>query len=232
MKIILNSKYEHLREYLKNLEYHFMHDGKEIFRDRNVVKTLEVDGLKLCVKKYASPSLPGKIAQRLYKTPKGKKAYYRPLQLRERGIDSPEPVAFVKYRKGFVSATTYFVSLYSDYRYNMVDALSLPASERDDLIVAFARFAARLHERGFLHRDFSSSNILYDVVGGKYRFALIDTNSIRTGRPINVERGCKNLAQLAGDDEFFNKLAKAYAEVRGEDALTCIEIIQKMWKKK
>ena len=74
MKIILNSKYEHLREYLKNLEYHFMHDGKEIFRDRNVVKTLEVDGLKLCVKKYASPSLPGKIAQRLYKTPKGKKA--------------------------------------------------------------------------------------------------------------------------------------------------------------
>jgi hypothetical protein len=69
------------------------------------------------------------------------------------------------------------------------------------------------------------------VVGGKYRFALIDTNSIRTGRPINVERGCKNLAQLAGDDEFFNKLAKAYAEVRGEDALTCIEIIQKMWKK-
>lgn len=231
MKIILNSKYEHLREYLKNLEHHFVHDGKEIFRDRNVVKTLEVDGLKLCVKKYASPSLPGKIAQRLYKTPKGKKAYYRPLQLRERGFESPEPVAFVKYHKGLVGATTYFVCLYSNYRYNMVDALSIPASERDDLIVAFARFVARLHERGFLHRDFSSSNVLYDVVNEKFRFALIDTNSIRTGRPVSVERGCENLAQLAGDDEFFTKLAKEYAGARNADPLKCLEIIQREWKK-
>jgi len=231
MKIILNPKYEHLREYLKNLEYHFVHDGKEIYRDRNIVKTIVVDGLKLCVKKYASPSLPGKIAQRIYKTPKGKKAYYRPLQLRERGIESPEPVAFVKYTKGLVGSTTYFVCLYSEYRYNMVDALSLPASERDELITAFARFVARLHERGFLHRAFSSTNVLYDFVGGKYRFTLIDTNSIRTGRPINVERGCVNLAQLAGDDEFFTKLAREYALVRGENPLKCIEIIQRAWKK-
>ena len=49
MKIILNPKYEHLRSYLTHLEEHFERDGKEIFRDRNILRTLQVGDLSLCV---------------------------------------------------------------------------------------------------------------------------------------------------------------------------------------
>ena len=227
MKIILNPKYEHLRDYLTRLEEHFDHEGKEIFRDRNVIRTLQTNGLTLCVKRYAPPSLRGRLAVKLYKTPKGKKAYFRPLQLRERGYESPEPVAFVKYNKGLVTSVTYFVSLLSKYRYSLASITDLSDDERHEVTDSFARFAARLHEDGFLHRDFSSSNILFDKVGDRYRFDLVDTNSLRTGRPVSVEKGCANFSRLIGDNEFFSELARVYAEARKADPDYCRRLIDK-----
>ena len=179
MKIILNPKYEFLRDYLSHLEEHFEKEGKEIFRDRNVLRTLQVGGLTLCVKRYAPTTLRDRLSCRAYRTSKAKRAYFKPLELRERG----------------------------------------------ELVRSFAHFAARLHEDGFLHRDFSSSNILFDKVNGRFHFALIDTNSMRTGRPVSVERGCASLGQLTGDDTFFSALAREYAAARGADRRRCEEWI-------
>lgn len=227
MKIILNPKYERLRDYLTHIDEHFDKEGKEIYRDRNVLRTLQVDGLTLCVKRYAPLSLRGSLAVQFYKTSKGKKAYMRPLELRERGFESPEPIAFVKYPKGWMKTTTYFVCLHSDYRYSLSHIMDFPPEERREVTLAFARFAARLHEEGFLHRDFSASNILFDMVNGRYHFALIDTNSMRIGRPVSVEKGCSNFSRLTGDDNFYSLLAEEYAKARGADVETCQACIAK-----
>lgn len=225
MKIILNPKYEFLRDYLLHLEEHFEKEGKEIFRDRNVLRTLQVDGLTLCVKRYAPTTLRDRLSFRSYKMSKAKRAYFKPLELRERGFESPEPVAFVCSPHGWLRSTNYFVCLHSDYRYSLASVATLPEAERGELVRSFAHFAARLHEDGFLHRDFSSSNILFDKVNGRFHFALIDTNSMRTGRPVSVERGCANLGQLTGDDAFFSALAREYAAARGADCRRCEEWI-------
>lgn len=225
MKIILNPKYERLREYLLHIDEHFEKDGHEIHRDRNVIRTLKVDGLALCVKRYASPSLPGRLACKLYKSPKGKRAYMSPIRLRERGFESPEPVAFVKYSKGWFNSTSYFVCLQSAYRYSMADIMQLPEEKRNDVTLHFARYAARLHQDGFLHRDFSAGNILFDMVKGRYHFALIDTNSMKCGRPVSIEKGCENFARLEGDSAFFHTLGTAYAEERKAEAEKCIQLI-------
>ncbi len=227
MKIILNPKYERLRDYLTHIEEHFNREGKEIHRDRNVLRTLKVDGLTLCVKRYAPLSLKNRLAVKLYKTSKGKRAYFTPLSLRERGFDSPEPIAFVKYPKGWTHTTTYFVCLHSNYRFSLSGIMDFPEEERREVTRSFARFAARLHEDGFLHRDFSPDNILFDTVNDRYRFTLIDTNSMRIGRPVSIEKGCANFALLTGDDEFFQLLAQEYALARKADAGVCLQLIQK-----
>lgn len=227
MKIILNPKYEHLRAYLSHIEEHFERDGKDLYSDRNVIRTLNVDGVKLCVKRYGPLSLRGRLAVKIYKASKGKKAYFRPLELRERGFESPEPVAFVKYNRGLITSTTYFVCLLSDYRHNLGNVSALSEEERNAVIEHFARFAARLHEDGFLHRDFSSDNILYDKVNDRYHFALIDTNSLRTGRPVSIEKGCANFARLLGDEDFFTRLADAYARARNADPALCRELVMR-----
>lgn len=225
MKIILNPKYEHLRGYLEHINEHFERDGHEIHRGRNVLRTLQTEGLVLCVKRYASPSLPGRLACKLYKTPKGKKAYLSPLLLRERGFESPEPIAFVKYSKGWFDSTTYFVCLHSSYKHSMADIMTLPAEEQDEVIQAFARHAARLHREGFLHRDFSAGNILFDKIKDRYRFTLIDTNSMKCGRPVSIEKGCANFARLAGDDDVLRKIALAYAAEQNADGEQCCTLI-------
>ena len=225
MKITLNPKYESLRGYLTHLEEHFDNEGQEIPSGRNVIRTLTVGGLTLCVKRYARPSLRRRVQQFLYKSDKAKLAYVRPMLLRERGFESPEPVARVTYRTGLLGATTYFVCLHSSYRYSMASALQLPTGELQEVIAHFARFAARLHEGGFLHRDFSSTNILYDIIDGRYHFSLIDTNSMRCGQPVTLEAGCRNLAQLTGDDAFFALLAQHYADERHADASHCARLI-------
>ena len=225
MKMIVNPKYERLRDYLRSINVHFEHEGREIHSGRNIIKTLRVDGLTLCVKHYAQPSLRERLACALYKSSKAKRAYMAPLLLRERGFESPDPVAFVTYHTGLLKTSSYFICLQSDYRYSMCDVELLPAQERTEVIQAFARFAARLHEDGFLHRDFSSGNILYDRRGDRLHFALVDTNTVRSGRAVSLEKGCANLAHLSGSPAFFHELAGAYAAERGADAALCERLI-------
>ena len=225
MKIILNPKYEKLRPYLLHLEEHFENDGKELHSGRNVIRTLQAEGLTLCVKRFAPPSLRRKVQQTLYKKSKGKLAYLSPLLLRERGFESPESIAFVRYHHGLWHSTTYFVSLLSSYRYNMQTLLDEPVEVQHEVIKQFARYVAHLHEDGFLHRDFSSTNILYDKIDNRYHFSLVDTNNIKCGSAVSIETGCKNLAQLSGNDAFFALLAECYATERKADAIKCAQYI-------
>lgn len=232
MKILLNPKYEHLREYMMHLEEHFNQDGEDIHNDRNHLKKLRVEGLTLCVKKFAPTPKARRLKEILYKASKGKQAYLRPMLLRERGFESPESIALVKYRKGLLGQTTYFVCLHSPYRFSMADLHTLEAGKQQEVIAHFARYAAHLHEGGFLHRDFSSSNILYDVIDGRYHFSLIDTNNIKCGAAVHLEEGCKNLGQLSGDDAFFKELATRYAHERHADAARCLDLINEARHKK
>lgn len=219
MKITLNKKYEHLRPYLLHIEEHFEQEGHEIYRDRNVLRTLRVGELTLCVKRYAhTPLLRSGNAGPSHK---GRQAYFRPLQLRERGYESPEPVAYVVIRKGLLKRDTYFVCLHSPYRYTLQDVGELPAEQQQRVAEAFARWAARLHSDGFLHRDFSGSNILFDKVNERYHFALVDTNSLRRSRSVSPAHGLENLRLVGGPAPFRATVARVYAEARGLDPARC-----------
>lgn len=226
MRLILNPKYKHLREYIEHIDEHFEHEGHEIHRDRNVIRTLQVDGLTLCVKRYSKNSLTNRVAIKLrVRSSRARKAYIRPLLLRERGFESPEPVAFVRYNTGFINSVSYFICLKSKYDLSMADIMSLDDEERSEVTQAFARYAAHLHKNGFLHRDFSPDNILFgrveDKLGSRIRFSLIDTNSMRCGRSVSVKKGCSNFARLIGDEAFFRHLADWYADARGADREEC-----------
>lgn len=226
MRLILNPKYKHLREYIEHIDDHFEHEGHEIHRDRNVIRTLQVDGLTLCVKRYSKNSLTNRVAIKLrVRSSRARKAYIRPLLLKERGFESPEPVAFVRYNTGIINSVSYFICLKSKYDKSMADIMDLPAETREDVTRSFALYAAHLHKNGFLHRDFSPDNILFgrveDKLGSRIRFSLIDTNSMRCGRSVSVKKGCSNFARLMGDDAFFRRLADCYAEARQADPEEC-----------
>lgn len=230
MRLIINPRYKHLLEYIEHIDEHFEHEGHEIHRDRNVIRTLQVGELTLCVKRYGKASFPARLATKLrVKSSKARKAYIRPLLLKERGFHSPEPVAFVRYNRGLINSESYFICLKSAFNQSMADIMDLEPDERKEITEAFARYAAHLHKNGFLHRDFSADNILFgrivDALGERIRFSLIDTNSMRCGRSVGIKKGCANFARLEGDDSFFTLLANAYAKARNADADECLRLI-------
>lgn len=132
MRIVLNPKYQHLREYLEHIDEHFAH-GRELHRGRNLLRTLQVDGLTLVVKRYGKMPLTNRLATRLYKSPKAKNAYVKSLLLKERSFESPEPVAFVTIRENWLNSQTYFVCLHSNYRYSMKDIDTLDSDFREEI---------------------------------------------------------------------------------------------------
>ena len=74
--------------------------------------------------------------------------------------------------------------------------------------------------------------MLYDKVGDRYHFSLIDTNSMKCGRAVSLESGCRNLAQLSGDEDFFHLLAQTYASLRHADPERCERLINEARKKR
>ena len=52
MHIVLNPKYDRLREQLVQAVRNFDSVGQEIYHARNVIRLIEIDGCRLAVKRY------------------------------------------------------------------------------------------------------------------------------------------------------------------------------------
>lgn len=234
MKLILNPDYEHLRGYLLDIGRHFETEGREIHRGRNSIRVCVADGLELNVKRYGIPSLFNRFVYSFLRKPKGLRAYRYPQVLLARGFETPVPVAYIEERHGGLIGRSYFVSLQCPYRRRFYEFGDASVAGCADVVRAFARFTARLHEAGILHLDYSPGNILFDSVGGEWRFSLIDTNRMRFGT-VSVERGCRNLARLWGQPDFFRLLADTYAAERGADAGMCrrwtMQARERFWRR-
>ncbi len=219
MEMIINPKYENLRDFLVHIDKHFA-TGREIHRGRNVLRIVDGPDFPINVKRYRVPAFPNRIIYTFLRSSKGRRAYFNPLKLRERGIESPEPIAYLAYKHHGLLSTTYFVSRQCPYTRRFYEFGDADPDAVADIIRAFARFIARAHMEGILHRDLSPGNILFDNVDGTWRFSLVDTNRMHFG-PVSVSQGCANFARLWGQKGFFEILADEYAACRGADPAQC-----------
>lgn len=217
--------YESLRPFIEALPQCFEEEGRIIYEGRNTVKVMEVDGYRLNVKRFLIPrSLSERIKRSYLRRSKCREAYLHALHLLEKGFETPQPIAYVEERKKGLIAYSYYVSFQSPYSHTFYELEESEIEECKDVIVSFARFTARLHEAGFLHKDYSPGNILFDRIDGIYHFSLVDINRMRLGK-VSMKRGCKNFRKLWGKKELFFCMAKEYARMRGFDEKECANLI-------
>ncbi len=224
MRVIINPKYYHLEESIKRIPELFEKQGRVLYDRRNLIKEMLLeDSLLINVKRYGVPKLINRIAYSFFRQPKGERAFIYPQILLQKGFETPEPIAYIEFKKNGLIDYSYFVSVQCPYQrtfYEFGDA-DPNSGECVDIIRAFAHYTASLHENGILHQDYSPGNILFNKIGNNYRFSLVDLNRMTFGE-VGLEAGCANFARLWGQKEFFVQLAKAYAKARHWDEAYCV----------
>ncbi|WP_321478896.1 lipopolysaccharide kinase InaA family protein [uncultured Bacteroides sp.] len=234
MTVLLNPSFNHLRKSIESIPERFENEGKIIYRGRNLIKVMSIEGVDINVKRYAIPMLFNRIIYSFFRSPKGRRAFDYPKLLLEKGFQTPMPIAYIEKRRYGLIQHSYFISLQCPYKRNFYEFGDADITECTEVVKAFAHYTACLHEAGILHRDYSPGNILFDKVEGKYQFSLVDINRMSFGK-VSIKNGCANFARLWGQIPFFKYIAKEYAIARGADEVLCSKWIlayrKKFWKR-
>lgn len=234
MEVIINPKYNNFKEFIYSIPAIFNLQGKTIYKSRNEIKVFTIDGLQLNVKQYKVPSLLNRFVYTFLRPAKVFRAYNYAFKLLDKGFDTPEPVAYIVFRKCGLIHQSYFISLQSPYSRRFYEFGEGDLQGREDIVRALACYTARLHDAGVYHCDYSPGNILFEKKDNKIFFTLVDINRMKFG-PVSMEEGCANFARLWGKPDFFQLIGEEYAKARKLDMATCIRLIManrnEFWKK-
>lgn len=234
MEIVINPKYNYLKDFIYTLPNIFHLQGETIYKSRNEIKVFTVGNLQLNVKQYKVPSFFNQLVYTFFRPAKVLRAYTYAFKLLEKGFDTPEPVAYILFKKAGLIHQSYLVTLQSPYSHNFYEFGKGSISEREDVVKALACYTAKLHDAEVYHCDYSPGNILFEKEGEQIHFTLIDINRMKFGR-VSMEKGCANFSRLWGNTDFFYLLAYEYAQARCFDEDTCIQLIMKernkFWKR-
>ncbi|WP_321519738.1 lipopolysaccharide kinase InaA family protein [uncultured Bacteroides sp.] len=234
MKLILNPAFESLRTFVETIPQIFEKEGCTIYKDRNEIKVFKAGETELNVKRYKIPMLFNRFIYTFFRQSKGIRAFNYPQQVLEKGFETPEPIAYIEIKKWGLIHFSFFISVQSPYTHSFYEFGDATAEQYEEIVKAFARYTAKLHDAHIYHKDYSPGNILFDKVDGEYHFSLVDINRMSFGE-VSKEKGCANFARLWGETNFFEILASEYAKTRGFDNEECIHLVlearSKFWNK-
>ena len=233
MTLVINPTYEPLREWIQALPTTFAQTGKVIYNARNQIRLMQTpDGSEVCVKRFHAPRSLNRWIYTFLRAPKAVRAYKNALRLQQEGISTPEVMAYILMTKRGLLGESYLISRRSNLTRDLYEFRHHPLEGYEPIVRDFARFTARMHEKGILHKDYSPGNILFDVTpDGQTHFELVDINRMRFDHPVGLDRACHSFRRLWGKEDFFVLLATEYARARGWDEQRCIRLTLKYWRR-
>ena len=216
-EIFVNPHFSHLGAFVKQIPDGYSYMGEEIHNGRNEVRKANLLNLHFTIKYFKKITLTNRLIFATIRKSKARRAYEHSKLLIQKGITSPEPIAYINcYRFGLLYKS-FYISLFTSYK-PLKELLNLPISVSEEGLKAFARFTFRLQNAGILHDDYTIDNVLYDKIGNRYDFSLIDNNRMRF-RKYSYARGLKNLERLKVPVDKMGIIASEYARESNESDL-------------
>ena len=224
-KLILREKYKDLKEFVAQIPRRFEEEGRTIYQGRNLIKVFDAPhDMVVNGKRYHAPRGVNSLVYSLgIRKPKGQRAYQYPRILLQKGIDTPEPIAYIEDRKGGLITYSYLITIQSKLQHTLYEFGNASQEQWQPMVEPLASFAAKIHEQQLMHRDFSPGNVLWDIVDGTYQFSVVDINRMYFGE-VDMKQGCENFARLWGPKEFFCQLIRKYASIRGFNEDEAVDI--------
>jgi serine/threonine protein kinase len=220
-KIIINSEYEFLRDYIRQIPRNFYKLGTVIEDKRNIIREDCIDGKKFIIKSYRKIYLANRIRYSFFAPSKAQRAFNHAEILLQKGFKTPTPVAYIEVKKHGLITESFFISEYLDF----FPLNTLPEYNPDKtlkFLLNLSRFTYKLHQNGIFHRDYSLGNILCKESQNDFEFALVDNNRMSFG-PISFSKRMRNLVKLGLPVEHLIWIIKEYARLQNADEVISLE---------
>ena len=200
-------------------------EGSTLYAGRNVIKTATLtspggESITVAIKSFAVPSWPRGFVYAHLRSSKAWRSLIYAEKLRERGIETPDPVASIEYRERGCLKESYYISRYWPSDCDLLSLLYGRAPSGVDLealLEQLARFTLLQHDNGILHLDYNPGNILTRLNGNGFEFALIDLNRVRFGS-MGIDRRIFGLLRLTTIVDYLRIIGRWYAEYSGVDS--------------
>lgn len=232
IQLTLSPRYEDMRVWLTEVINTFETQGKVLYRGRNEIRTVQApDGNEWTIKRFHAPRGIQRIIYSFFRVPKAERAYHNALEMTKAGLPTPEAIGFAR-NEGRWLNENYLITRRSALTRDFYEFRYHDAAGYENIIQAFARLIADMHQKGFYHLDLSPGNILFEEqADGKVAFAIIDINRMRTGRSVSQKEACRNFCRLWGRMDFIEMLSDAYADARGWDKEVVKGLVTYYWKR-
>lgn len=215
MKIVVNPEYAYLSDFINKVSTEEFIYESLIRNDRNTITKATVNGCTMVIKQYKRPTLFNCFVYSFLRKSKARRSYEYAFRLKELGVGTADPIAYIEKKKNGFFHTGFFISLYLPYpQVDMLDRYDKDIA--DKVLDDFIEFTVRTHEKGVMHRDYNLSNILFHKEEGEdsYRFDLIDINRMKFNR--FSEKHCLRVLKVMGLElPVFTAFGERYATLRG-----------------
>lgn len=230
MSFKINAEFKSKENDIKHIIDNFQTEG-ELFGngDRNKIKLFDLDGKTINIKSFKIPNLINKVAYKYFRKSKARRSFEYATILLEKGIGTPEPIAFLENFNLLGLKDSYYVSehLNADLTYReLVEIPDYP--DRENILRQFTKFSFDLHEKGIEFIDHSPGNTLIKKnADGNYDFFLVDLNRMEFHSALTFEQRMHNLRRLTPLKEMVAVMSNEYAKFYGESEQ---KIFETLWK--
>ncbi|WP_428228877.1 lipopolysaccharide kinase InaA family protein [Flavobacterium sp.] len=185
---------------------------------RNIIKLFDLDGKTINIKSFKIPNLINKIAYNYLRKSKARRSFEYATILLEKGIGTPQPIAYLENFNWLGLRDSYYVSehLVTELTYReLVEIPDYP--DHENILRQFTRFSFELHEKGIEFLDHSPGNTLIKKkADGNYEFFLVDLNRMEFHKTMTFETRMKNLCRLTPLKEMVAIMSNEYAKLYKE----------------
>lgn len=190
------------------------HKTGELIGDgrRNVIKIIEIEGVKYNIKSFKIPNIFNKIAYKILRKGKAQRSFEYASKLKSMEILTPNPEAYA-IEETALFGKSFYISKQLNYDFTIRKMIDEPDSDDFDTIVkAFTRFTFNLHEKGIHFIDHSPGNTLIKKNGENYLFYLVDLNRMNFGA-LDFNTRIKNFARLSAPEKMLELMSDEYSKL-------------------
>lgn len=196
---------------------------------RNAIKLFKVDDQLINIKSFKIPNLINKIAYKYFRKSKARRSYEYATALLEKGIGTPQPIAYFENFDSLGLNKSYYVSEHLETELTFRELVEIPDyPDHDAILRQFTKFSFDLHEKGIEFLDHSPGNTLIKKgAHGQYSFYLVDLNRMNFHANMDFDLRMKNLSRLTPKKEMIAVMSDEYSKYYEQSSSV---IFEKMWQ--